>query len=160
MKGLSQLCLALLLAICACSEEPERLSGPDDYIIFGDFYGECIGQSCIDIFKIADQRVFEDTLDVYPSVSSLPHTVSFVASGSDRFDALNELIGQIPADLFDESTIVIGEPDAGDWGGFYLETNTSGDVRYWLIDKMEDNLPGYLSKYADKLEAAVQIAGS
>lgn len=152
--------LALAIAVTGpgCSGEPENLSARGDYIVFGDFYGECFGDGCIDIFKVAQKRVFEDTLDLYPSASSLPHMVEFVQVANGRYDDIIDLIGDIPAHLFDVKGVVIGQPDAGDWGGFYLETNTSGEVRYWLIDKLEENLPTYLREYTRNLDAAIQIA--
>lgn len=155
---------ALLVAVAflsgsACSDEITGLQDPGDYIVFGDFYGECIGSGCVDIFRIADGELYKDTLDEYPTASKLPHAVDFVELPDDHVGQIESLLGKIPAKLFEETDVVIGQPDAGDWGGFYLETNISGEVRYWLIDKMKDNLPAYLREYADKLEKAIQLAG-
>lgn len=153
------LLLSALTSITApgCSDEFENLTEPDQYVIFGDFYGECIGRGCIDIFKLEDERVFADTLDRYPSASTLPHTVSFVPVTGVDADEVRNLIGRLPAALFDESDIVIGQPDAGDWGGFYLETNVAGKTRFWIIDKMEDNLPSYLREYVERLDEAILL---
>jgi hypothetical protein len=152
---------ALILAVSGtgCSGDSGGSLRPDDYIVFGDFYGECLGESCVDIFKVAKGQVLEDTLDHYPIASRLPHQVAFVQISRDRYQEIVDLIGNIPARLFDEKDTVIGQPDAGDWGGFYLETNISGAVRCWLIDKMDDNLPEYLRGYARKLDEAILIAG-
>lgn len=152
------LVLSVVLAGFACSGDSERLK-PGDYIVFGDFYGECLGEGCVDIFKVTPKRVYMDTLDLYPSAANLPHKVGLTELANARYDDIVDLIGDIPAPLFDETKVVIGQPDAGDWGGFYLETNSSGEVRYWLIDKMEDNLPAYLRDYARKLDSAISIAG-
>jgi len=141
-----------------CSDDFESLSGRGEYLVFGDFYGECLGENCVDIFKIVDGKLYEDTLDNYPLASELPHALQLVERPDDRYHDIVELIGDIPADLFDEKRVVIGQPDAGDWGGFYLETNVSGTVRYWLIDKEESNLPAYLRIYTRKLDEAIHIA--
>jgi len=158
--SIGRILLASILASAAgpgCSDEFENLTDPDQYIIFGDFYGECIGSGCIDLFKLEDERVYADTLDRYPSSSQLPHTVSFVPVGGVDVDEVRNLIGHIPAALFDEPEVVIGQPDAGDWGGFYLETNISGKTRFWIIDKMEDNLPSFLLPYVKKLDKAILL---
>ena len=154
----SLLVAALTATGSTCSDDAQRLSGPGDYIIFGDYYGECFGDGCVDIFRISDGRIFADTLDRYPVASKLPHTVEFVQLPGARYDDVADLIRDVPARLFDEAAVVIGQPDAGDWGGFYLETNVSGETRYWLIDKMDDNLPGYLRDFTRKLDEAIQIA--
>jgi len=151
--------IAAVLLGAGCSGDYESLSAPGEYLVFGDFYGECLGEGCVDIFKVVDRKLFEDTLDNYPLTSELPHVLQLVARPADRYDDIVGLIGDVPAKLFDEKRVVIGQPDAGDWGGFYLETNVSGSVRYWLIDKEADNLPKYLRDYALKLEEAIQIAG-
>ena len=147
------------LASGGCSENPIGQLESDDYVVFGDFFGECIGEGCIEIFKIQDGRVFADTLDRYPSHLTLPHATAFVEIPDDSYDILARTFSEIPADLFKEERIVIGQPDAGDWGGNYLEVSIDGDIRYWIIDKMEDNLPSYLRDFAKKLDVAIEIAG-
>lgn len=38
-----------------------------DYIIFGHFYGFYIGENCIDIYRLENSKIFEDTKDKYPN---------------------------------------------------------------------------------------------
>ena len=38
----------------------------EEYIVFGHFYGYCVGEGCIEMYKIEDSRVYEDTKDQYP----------------------------------------------------------------------------------------------
>lgn len=37
--------------------------------------------------------------------------------------------------LLKEKKTVIGQPDAGDWGGIYVEYNANGLRKLWLLDK-------------------------
>ncbi len=37
-----------------------------EYLIFGHFYGECIGEKCVEIYKLNKTQLLEDTQDVYP----------------------------------------------------------------------------------------------
>ncbi|MFC2085823.1 hypothetical protein ACFLRO_01280 [Bacteroidota bacterium] len=154
--------LTLVLAsyiVAGCSEDPVGHLESDEHVVFGDFYGECLGEGCIDIFKIQDGRVFADTLDRYPSASMLPHETAWVEISDDSFTSLCQIFSEIPTDLFLEEEIVIGQPDAGDWGGFYLETRLDDETRYWLIDKLEGNLPSYLRPFAERLDEAIRLAG-
>lgn len=148
--------LVAVLFFSHCSDDTVQFSQQSDYLIFGHFYGECFGESCVEIFKITDGKVFEDTLDRYPSASNLPNPTSFVQLSNDNFEQAKFITGRIPAKLFEENETVIGQPDAGDWGGFYAETNVSGVQRYWLIDKMESNLPAYLHDFTASLNEAIQ----
>ena len=70
---------------------------------------------------------------------------------------LAEIFAEIPGDLFSEDRTVIGRPGAGDWAGYYLETNLDGETRYWLIDKMSQNLPSYLREFEEQLDEAIQL---
>lgn len=146
------------LASGGCSENPVGQLESDDYVVFGDFFGECIGEGCIDIFKIQDGRVFSDTLDRYPSASKLPHQTAYVEISNDSYEALEDILSRIPEELYVEDRTVIGQPDAGDWGGYYLEIKIDDETRYWLIDKMEDNLPSYLHAFVEQLDEAIEIA--
>lgn len=149
---------AIVMLAAACSGDPLANLQSDDYVIFGDFYGECIGDSCIDIYKIQNGQVYEDTLDLYPTATRLPHETAFVPTSRDSYDEIEQRLAEMPSDLYTESKVVIGQPDAGDWGGFYLETRIDGEIRFWLIDKLEDNLPAYLRSFTTKLDEAIALA--
>lgn len=153
------LLLGAIIALFApgCADDPLE-PGASQYVIFGDYYGECVGEGCIDLYLIENGQVFEDTLDRYPSVSNLPPETKFVAISNEAYDDLVAIFSDIPSRLFEESEVIIGEPDAGDWGGFYLQTLRDGKTRYWLIDKMEDNLPRYLRSFVPRLEEAILLA--
>ncbi len=143
-----------VVLVSACDRNPAGFSG-NSYLVFGHFYGECFGELCVEIFKIQNEQLYEDTLDNYPTVSNLPHVTDYRQRSSDEYDKIKHLQVLIPELLFEESSILIGQPDAGDWGGFYVETDQSGEKRYWLIDKMKSNIPEYLYEFTDSLDAAI-----
>ncbi|TGE22150.1 hypothetical protein E5K00_18045 [Hymenobacter aquaticus] len=93
----------------------------------------------------------EDTQDTYPS-SSAPYSGTFVARSPADYTLVKDLIQQVPADLLREKSTVIGSPDAGDWGGYYVEVTQAGQRRFWLIDTQKRNLPAYLHAFVDTLE--------
>ncbi len=146
--------LAVVL-LSGCAEAPTSPS-EDFYLVFGHFYGECFGETCIEIFKIENNILYEDTLDNYPVFNNTPHKASYVQLSNDKYEKVKHLLDLIPNELFSENALVVGQPDAGDWGGLYLETNKSGKTNYWLIDKMKRNIPEYLHALVDSLEDAIQ----
>lgn len=139
-----------------CDQTPlESDNSENSYLVFGRFYGECIGESCIEIFKIQNDALYEDTLDVYPTQNNLPHITSYIQLPHEKYEKAKHLLGHIPNDLFSEDTVRIGEPDAGDWGGFYLEVEQSGATKSWLIDTKKSNIPNYLHVLVDSLHSAI-----
>jgi len=156
MKPTSILLMLIALIAIRCGDQTAEFSQNSNYLVFGHFFGECIGEACVEIFKIENGVVYEDTLDMYPVQSQLPHMTDFVRLPDDDYEKVKSLTDNIPERLFDESDMVIGQPDAGDWGGYYVETDLSGTPRYWLIDKMQSNLPGYLHDFTADLNEAIQ----
>ena len=68
LKYFSLLLLSLLFA-CQTEEDLPFIIDPimPDYFVFGDFYGLCEGEQCIDYFKIEEGTIYEDTEDNYPN---------------------------------------------------------------------------------------------
>ena len=59
----------------------------DDFLIFGHFYGFCIGESCIETFKLTDNKLFEDTIDDY-----LGENLDFTELDNTTFEEVKDLI--------------------------------------------------------------------
>ncbi len=144
----------VMMTTTACEKESCNCLEQIDYLVFGQFAGECMGEQCIEIFKLTDAALFEDTQDKYPS-NQAPYEGTFVALPSTTFDEVADLINQVPAALLDEPNGTIGMPDAGDWGGYYVEVRRDGNIQFWLIDTMKDNIPEFLHDFNDKIKAAI-----
>ena len=69
MKQLIFALCSLLIAISSCKKDNLILS-TSDYLIFGHFYGECSGEKYIEIFRLEQNQLFEDTKDIYPNSTS------------------------------------------------------------------------------------------
>ncbi|MCB2378033.1 hypothetical protein LGH70_10600 [Hymenobacter sp. BT635] len=144
-----------MLGISACSKENVNTS-PDfdkDTILFGSFFGECEGESCVDIYRLdtKNQTLAEDTQDQYPN-GDTPYNGTYVARSQADYTLVKDLIQQVPAELVNERNPVIGMPDYTDAGGYYIEVTQAGKRRYWLIDTQKNNLPSYLRAFADTLD--------
>lgn len=159
MPTFLRLLFGLLVAttlLTACNKD-EDATPNSETIVFGHFYGYCLGEQCIEIFRLdlKAQTLAEDTTDKYPSSSS-PYEGKYVARSADAYAQVSDLPDLIPAQLLAETEHVIGQPDAGDWGGYYLEINERGTRRYWLIDTQKRNLPAYLHPLVDALQERIQ----
>ncbi len=142
------------LVICAisCSKEPQ---GNGDYIIFGHFYGECFGEACIEVFKLDSEKLTEDINDFYPNSNFYDGAFETPLS-QEKFEIAEILWETFPDNLLNESETTLGQPDAGDWGGLYVEYK-KGDVRdFWLIDQTAENIPSYLIPFQKRVNDVIR----
>ena len=126
------------------------------YLIFGSFFGECFGEECVEIFKIENGKVYEDINDNYPRYN-MRYEGSYVELTAEKHNVVDDLIDYFPSRLLEETETVLGEPDAGDWGGWYVEVRYDGEHRFWLIDNHTGNLPEYLESFVDTMRARRNI---
>ena len=150
--------LIFLLATTSCEKDPVTNplpSNPPDYFLFGHYFGMCGGEQCIEIFKVQGNVLYEDSVDKYPS-NRIPYQGKYYRHSDSLFQLVRYLYQQMPSQLWNVKDTTIGMPDAADWGGLYFEISQNGRHRYWLIDKMESNLPEYLRPFSERIEEAVQ----
>lgn len=148
------ICLSFLL-LTSCEKDEIELSN-SDYIIFGHFYGLCSGEQCIEIFKLEKEKLFEDTRDQYPSSNDF-YDGNYVQLSQQKFDEIKDLKDSFPTDLLDETEVIIGQPDAGDWGGLYIEYNLNGVRKFWLLDQKKDNVPTKYLDFIDKVNEKISL---
>ncbi len=160
MKNLIQilfLLLAVTLTSFSCEDEDNLMVSDEtvaEYLVFGHFYGHCAGDNCIQIFKITNGKLYEDTLDDYPT-HDRPYVGNYTELSQANYEKLSALRGSIPSQLYAETDTIIGQPDAGDWGGLYLEVFINGQKKFWLIDQNKTNLPVYLHDFVDEMNATI-----
>lgn len=134
-----------------CCVYPEQFSE----FIFGTYYGECIGDDCVQTFKIVDGRIYEDSKDQY--LKTAPYEGEWTELDHSLFEKIAYLPNEFPTALFDEAETTLGMPDAGDWGGIYVEVQTEkGNRFHWQIDTMKENLPEYLHAFVDAVMRAME----
>ena len=125
-------------------------------VIFGHFYGYCVGEKCIEIFKLTNSKLYEDVSDNYPS-SAQPYNGNFIEMDDEKFQLVSNLLENIPETLFASQDTVIGSPDAADGGGLYIAINNENGVRYWLIDQMKYNIPEDLHTFVDEINRNIAL---
>lgn len=154
-KILSIFLLSLLIFMNSCSTEDES-DLKVDHMVFGHFYGFCVGEECIEIFKLTPYNIFEDKNDLYPEYDS-SYDGDYELLSSDKFLLAKHLLNIIPQKLFDEEDHIIGQPDAGDWGGIYIEIQKDGITEFWLIDKLIENIPSYLHDFMIEINKSIDL---
>ena len=94
-----------ILTIVRCKDDDD-LNPDTDYLIFRHFYGECVGEGCIEIFKLNGHDLFEDKNDRYPNFDDF-YKGSYKRLPKKKFESVNGLIESFPLKLFNEEKIEI-----------------------------------------------------
>jgi len=145
------------LLLLGCEEKECCFAPPADYMVFGHFYGYCAGEGCIEIYRIDDQSLLEDTLDLYPENTGFYSGDFNVQLPGEKYVLVNDLESFIPEELLNETSIVLGQPDAGDWGGIYFEINKGSTHQFWLLDQMDNNMPESYNAFVDKINEKIAL---
>lgn len=127
-----------------------------EYLIFGHFYGMCMGETCVEIYRLEKDQLLEDTRDRYPATTGF-YNGSYERLSQKKFDDCKDLISYFPVSLLSEPGNVIGQPDAGDWGGLYIEYNFNGLRKFWLLDQMKTNVPVKYHAFIDKVNEKITL---
>jgi hypothetical protein len=132
--------LLLIFSVVACTENESELQSVSDYIIFGKFFGECIGENCIETYLIQDEVLYEDQTDPYAG-GTIDHEWQWEELSQDKYEVARDIQDLIPPTLLAMDNQTFGMPDAGDWGGIFLEVKKDGEVGRWLLDLNESTTP-------------------
>ncbi len=154
MKKFTFLLLIPLLLI-SCSNDDSISLSETNFLIFGHFYGECLGEHCIETFKLSDTQLFEDTLDLYSGTEQ-----NFVALDQAKFEQVKDLINFFPNQLFSESETILGCPDCADGGGMFIQYSENGKLRSWRIDLDKRHVSAYLHNFIDKVMEKISLINS
>ncbi len=148
---------SLTLLMYSCDEKdccgPIYPKPTPELFIFGTFYGECAGPKCVTIFKIENEKLYEDTIDVVPYHGFL--NGEFVQLPDSKYQLAKELVQKLPDLLLTDKKHVYGCPDCGDWGGIYFEIKIDSLHKSWLIDLMNTDLPADLIPFKDEIKRTV-----
>lgn len=147
--------LALSGIFTSCNN-PRTVEDTNDrnYLIFGHFYGRCVGENCVETFKLTDKYLFEDTIDDYAG-----ENLKFVVLENEHFERVKDLAPLFPDLLLQEKETVIGCPDCADGGGLFIELARNGKVHRWRIDQNKGNVPAYLHPFIDRVNAKIEGLG-
>jgi len=144
--------ILFVLLLGACQKESvEYTFGDEDYVIFGKYYGECMGD-CVHLYRLTTSELFEDDQEW-----GVPDEFPFFSTSmaSSKFEAAKHLLGSIPKDLKSASQSTYGCPDCADQGGFYLELMEDGEKRKWHIDVWDEGQSSEIINYKAQIDLVV-----
>ncbi|NNF36613.1 MAG: hypothetical protein HKN68_21100 [Saprospiraceae bacterium] len=153
-----KLLLILILAwnLSGCSKDESIHQKELDYIIFGSFYGECIGENCVSIYKLQGTSLFVDTRKQYPNGMSR-YEGTYEILPQELYDLVADLASEVPDELLNMEPGTIGCPDCADGGGKYIEINQDGKIKAWSIDNVLNNIPESLHEFMSTLEEKIEL---
>lgn len=148
----SILLIVVSIVLLGCSSNDDIQLNDGDYLIFGHFYGFCVGENCVEIFKLTDTKLYEDSNDNYAM-----EPFNFELLDEAKFDLAKDLIDAFPEKLLLEKETTFGCPDCADGGGLYIEYSKDGVVKSWKIDQMQMNVPTYMHDFMDKVNEKISL---
>ena len=144
----------IVLLVAGCSKDYGN-SEKQDYFVFGNFYGMCQGEQCVEIFKITNDQLFEDEKDEYPSRTEF-YKGKFNPLSEAEYENVKDLESFLPQEIFNETENNFGCADCADQGGMYIEYK-KGDVhKFWIIDNAKSAIPAYMHAFVDKVRASTE----
>ena len=139
--------------LTSCNKNDDGIEiNEQNFLIFGHFYGECIGEGCVETFKLTDKKLFEDTIDDYSG-----QNLEFLELGNDKFEQTKNLVDFFPNQLLNDNESVFGCPDCADGGGLFIQYSDNGNVKSWRIDQDKGNVPNYLHNFMDKVNEKIEL---
>lgn len=138
--------------IFSCSSDDSKPTENFDYLIFGHFYGFCGGETCIETFKLNNEKLYEDLNDNYAG-----GPFNFEVLDDEKFELAKNIIDFFPTELLSETETTLGCPDCADGGGIFIEYSKNGVVKNWKIDQMQNNVPNYLHDFMDKVNEKITL---
>lgn len=148
--------LAGILYSSCCREDVEQNISTESYLIFGHFYGECLGEQCVEIFKLENEKLFEDLDALYPNSQSI-YSGEFTELEDNMYQLAKDLVDYIPEELLESTENVFGCPDCADQGGLYIEYKSGILLKHWMIDQSKTGVPGYLHEFMDKVNEKIEL---
>ena len=153
MKKLTLIALLFITVLnYNCSSDDSIHIDKNDYLIFGHFYGMCVGDGCVLTYKLTDDTLYEDINHNY-----LGTDLNFKALDNNTFEQVKDLANYVPSELLNETESVFGCPDCADQGGLFIEISKNGVVKSWRIDQYKNNVPAYLYTFMDQVNEKIQL---
>ena len=146
----------LAFAGMSCEKESNCLEQETYFIVFGHFYGECVGEGCVEIYKVADNKLYEETTNQYPG-DEFYKFQEFEVLSDAKYQLVKDLENDVPEELWNETQTVLGIPDGGDWGGAYFEISSTRGHRYFLLDQNESNMNAVYNAFVDRINEKIAI---
>lgn len=142
-----------LFWVFSCEKEEGLVLEDGDYLVFGHYYGKCIGEQCVETFKLTESQLFEDSRDDFTG-----NTFNFnLLLSEEKFRQVRDLKDLFPASLLQSADSTFGCPNCADQGGLLIQVSEKGKLKTWRMDTDEEKLPGYLRIFAGEVRKKIEM---
>lgn len=152
MHTLKRSLLFIPLLLLSCRHEPETRLVELDYLIFGHSYGECFGETCVEIFQLRDGVLYEDT-----SLFIQSNAYQFTPMDNDKYLLVKDLPEYLPTQLLQSESAIFNNPVFQDGGALVIEVSIGGKVKTWFIDQFKSDVPEYLHPFMNKVNEKIAL---
>jgi hypothetical protein len=146
---------SIFLLSTSCSDDEEVMK-TSEYLVFGHFYGFCMGESCVQIYKLENGKLYRDSKKEYPRYDEF-YEGSYVAMDKSDYDQVKDLTEIFPVQLLVAQDTVFGCPDCADQGGLYIEYKSDDMHRFWMVDQFNGNVPVYLHEFMEEVNEKIDL---
>ena len=144
--------LVLLTSLSSCSFFEMTYRGPE--LVFGRYYGECVGDECIVIFRLTEEELQRAVDPAYPGNEQTGF--DYRATNELDFNYAKILLDAVPETLIEITDNVLGCPDCADQGGILIEYKDGvSNFRRWRIDLNKSELPKEIHNFVDLINEKV-----
>jgi hypothetical protein len=150
MKTQILLMLTIIL-LFSCRKQDDFLPNNSSYFAFGAYHGYCAG-NCAHFYSISSGYLFQDNMERFDG------TLKFNSNAltQAKYALALQVKTDFPQYLLDRPNIVIGQPDAHDQGGVYIELVQNGVMKKWTIDPDVEMLPVEIRNYISALSNTIE----
>ena len=121
-----------------------------DHIVFGRFYGHCIGDDCVRIFKLTDNNLYRDQINKYPGKG--PYVWKKM---TDKTFRIAEDIPEYFPDEYLQAPQTYGCPDCADQGGIVFIIVDAYTTKIWSLDQDKNQIPDSFHPFLDRLNEVI-----
>jgi hypothetical protein len=154
-------CCALAGVSCSKEDDPDIVVEYPEYIVFGRFTQAswCSGETCVELYKVQTDGVYEDIEDEFPNGNNLGATDYVMKLTTTDFNQIMDVLEKRNyEDLFTVSSPTIGTMADGNFH-YYFEYKSKTKHQAWVIDGTFDgSVSGALQPFLLDLNQMVQIA--
>lgn len=131
----------------SCKKDDITQVKDNDYLIFGHYFRDCEGESCVETFLITDGKLYEDLSDSYYRNVHF----NFVELSHEKYKSSVSLLESFPQKLLKERKHTFGCPDCYGQGGLYIAYKKDGELKSWELDSSKKDVPAYLHGFIDNI---------
>lgn len=143
--------LLLLTLLFACKKEDNPTLENGNYLIFGHYYGECFGETCVETYKLTETQLFEDIINTYAGNGPF----DFIELPAAEYEKTKTLMDYFPSELLQAEETTFGCPDCADQGGLFIQYADGSTIKSWRIDQSKGAVPTYLHAFMDKVNETI-----